>query len=388
MKNKPFLLLFFTSLMVCFSSCLKDDVEVIEEFFTEEDYEIISAKLNLPMSPQEYDVSIPKYIANLNVRIQDHVAMLGRVLFYDPLLSKNNAVSCASCHDQTLAFSDPVALSEGFAGGHTRRNSYAIGSTASTRQYYDITRPTLFWDSRARTVSEQSNQTIQNAIEMGMGFDELANKLRKEDYYQILFKKSFPNDSNPYRKDNVLRALEEFVLSLVSTDSKFDEGYKNVSSNAAFNGYKELGNFSDAENRGKSLFMDNCSSCHGKTFSLADIPAANNGLDMEYEDKGIGELTGSYNDGVFKVPILRNVELTAPYMHDGRFATLEEVIDHYSEGIQNHPNLHVNLRDSATGEAKRMNFSAQEKADLITFLKTLTDTKFTTTERWSDPFKQ
>ena len=390
MKNKPTLLLLCAAILCFFSSCLEDkEVKVVEHYYTPEDYEVLNKKLNLATSPEEYDVAIPRYIANLNVRIQDNVAVLGRVLFYDPLLSKNNAVSCASCHDQSLAFADPVAFSEGFEGGHTKRNSYAIGSTASTRQYYDISRPTLFWDNRARTVTEQSDQTIQNAIEMGMDFTTLSNKLRKEDYYQILFKKAYPNHPDPYNKQNILRALEEFVLSLVSTDSKFDEGYKHLTNPAAFNPSATLSNFTDAENRGKQLFMNNCASCHGQTFSLATIPAANNGLDMEYTDNGIGELTGVYtDDGVFKVPIIRNVELTAPYMHDGRFATLEDVIDHYSEGIQDHPNLHSTLKDPATGKAKKMNFTDQEKADLVAFLKTTTDNKFVTTERWSDPFKR
>ena len=119
--------------------------------------------------------------------------------------------------------------------------------------------------------------------------------------------------------------------------------------------------FSAEENRGKALFMNNCAGCHGETFTLATTPEANNGLDLVYSDKGIGALTGSVSEyGVFKVPILRNVTKTAPYMHDGRFETLEEVIDFYSSGIQNHNNLHSLLKDGT--EARKFNFTSQDKA--------------------------
>ncbi|MEL6863624.1 MAG: cytochrome c peroxidase [Bacteroidota bacterium] len=366
------------------TGCLKDSADEVRSYYSEEELVVIEQTLNLPSLPDKYTVPIPEYISAGTVFINDPKATLGRVLFYDPKLSSTNKVSCASCHLQEKAFSDPVALSIGVdESARTRRNSYAIGSTASTRQYYDIARPTLFWDSRVRTVNEQSTETIQNAIEMGMSFDRLIDKLNQEEYYRILFSKAYQTDE--ITKERILAALEEFVLSFLSINSRFDEGYAS-STASSFNAHKNLSNFTDEENLGKRLFVDNCSGCHGQKFTLADIPAANNGLDLEYIDRGIGELTNNqFEDGVFKVPVMRNVELTAPYMHDGRFATLEDVIEHYSTGIKDHRNLHPLLKQGS--EPKRFNFSAEEKAALVAFLKTLTDEQFIKEPRYSDPFR-
>ncbi|MEL6925206.1 MAG: c-type cytochrome [Bacteroidota bacterium] len=166
--------------------------------------------------------------------------------------------------------------------------------------------------------------------------------------------------------------------SLITTNSKFDKGMRKHN-----NAQVEFDNFTKEENAGRGLFSRKCASCHGGRMITTGQSTANTGLDLEYDDRGIAELTENpIDDGVFKVPLLRNVELTGPYMHDGRFETLEEVVEHYSSGIKSHPNLDFQL------PAGGMNFTEQEKEDLVSFLKTLTDTDFTTAVRFSDPFKQ
>ena len=140
------------------------------------------------------------------------------------------------------------------------------------------------------------------------------------------------------------------------------------------------------ENIGKTLYMDNCASCHSFDHQFTEVATANNGLDINYEDKGVGEHSSDPSKiGVFKVPFLRNIELTGPYMHDGRFATLDDVINHYSEGIQNHDNLHNNLRSGDV--AKKMNFTDDDKASLKAYLLTLTDKEVIADVKFSDPFK-
>lgn len=373
------------------ASCVKDNVERSSNYFTDEDVDVLSQHLNLDFEngAENYHVNLPNYVTAgtfgpTSFKLNRAKAQLGRVLFYDENLSENNAVSCASCHNQSKAFSDPVAFSDGLHGEKTLRNSYAIGSTASTRQYYQISRPTLFWDSRANTVTKQSTETLQNTIEMGMDLNKLTSKLNEIDYYKPLFKKAFGPNAD-INSQNALSAIEEFVLSFSSSNSKFDKAY--IKHTSGFDPYRtNLDGFTDQEIQGKSLFMDNCASCHGQTFTLADIQVASNGLDKEYSDQGVGAISRKSSDqGVFKTAILRNVELTAPYMHDGRFATLEDVVNFYSEGIQDHPNLHPLLR-SNDGSPKKFNFSEDEKQALVSFLKTLTDYEFIAEEKYSNPF--
>ena len=147
-------------------------------------------------------------------------------------------------------------------------------------------------------------------------------------------------------------------------------------------------NFTDSENRGKELFVQHCSSCHGDRMVSAPVSIANNGLDLTYTDLGIGARTGFNQDkGLFKVPHLRNVAVTGPYMHDGRFETLEEVIDFYSDEVQAHDNLHPALRDD-NGQVRRLNLSAADKQAMVDFLGTLTDYELAADVRFSDPFKR
>ncbi len=308
-----------------------------------------------------------------NPDITDHGATLGRVLFYDKKLSVTNTVACASCHKQELAFADPVKGSEGINGQVTSRNSMAVVNVGFNNN--------LFWDSRAPSVKDLVSMPVSNHIEMGMeNMKQVAQKLKKVDYYPALFEKAF--GSTEITEERAVNALAQFVSAMVSSNSKWDEGAKT-----------DFTNFTAQENMGRDLFFDakaKCSQCHsGANFSAPDEPndpyggevrgTANIGLDESYKDQGKG-------DGHFRIPTLRNAALTAPYMHDGRFATLAEVVDHYNENIKNHPNLDFRLRDQF-GAPQKLQLTIEEKQALVAFLQTLTDQKFTTDAKFSDPFK-
>lgn len=393
MKIKTLLskITFFCCFVFILSSCLKDDVEVDRYYYSDEEFALIqNSNLDLPRDLIDYKVNLPTHMKNMGVtspNISNSKAALGRVLFYDKKLSKNNSVSCASCHKQELAFSDDVALSEGFDGELTLRNSLPLASTVNFKSSYDggsgsFGRSALFfWDERASTIEEQSSLTIEDNIEMGMDLDELTVRLNEDPVYQLLFRKAYGDETAT--KQRILNAISQFVNSFVSVDSKFDQGMARHHSE-----FTEFNNFTESENRGKALFVENCSSCHGSDHTRLQETTANNGLDAVYEDHGVGGITGFTGDvGKFKVPFLRNVELTAPYMHDGRFTTLEEVVEHYSTGIKLSDNLDFRLRDFDNFEdAKRMNFTTEQKEDLVAFLKTLTDYTFTADTKFSDPF--
>ena len=394
MKTRNATLAFLLSLLFVFSACIKDKqiVEYDSYVYTDQEYELLNKNLNLPEYPLDYQVPTPNHMRAIGIRfpaISNNKATLGRVLFYDPQLSQNNTVSCASCHLQDRAFADKVAFSEGFQGEKTLRNSFALGAVANTVTSYDGTtvgsesfRSTLFWDNRARNIAQQSKMTLADPIEMGMQMGELVDRLEKIDYYQVLFKKAYPGDK--ISEFTLLDALEEFINSMITVDSKFDRAM-NIEREAR----KDFKLFSDQENLGKNLYINHCANCHGENMVTTTTKNANNGLDMVYQDKGIGGRTFKEHDnGKFKVPMLRNVELTGPYMHDGRFETLEEVVEHYSSGVQAHQNLSIMLKDQDDEtKARHLNLNGEEKEALIAFLKTLTDPAFTQAERYSDPFK-
>jgi cytochrome c peroxidase len=299
-------------------------------------------------------------------------ATLGRVLFYDKRMSLNNTVSCGSCHHQALGFSDRMPISVGFGGRVTRRNSMSINNPATFNN--------LFWDSRAQSPMDLSLRPVFDHIEMGMESDEmLEKKLAATDFYGPLFQEAFGSPEVTRRKISL--AVTHFVTSMITMNSKTDQ---------VDNG---LAKYSVMEKMGRDIFFSeraSCFKCHsGTNFSAPDDPGgaygsptvagtANVGLDKTYADNGKG-------NGKFRIPSLRNIELSAPYMHDGRFGSLEQVIEHYSHGIQAHPHLDANLKDD-NGQPKRMNFNAEEKDALIAFLRTLTDVSFISNPKYSDPF--
>ncbi|PSR14408.1 MAG: cytochrome-c peroxidase [Bacteroidetes bacterium] len=382
-------------LMLLLTSCISDQVEVVSVYYSETELQALQQFLDLPAERDKYTVVLADHLANSSSFapfINDAKATLGRVLFYDTQLSRTGETSCASCHKQALAFSDDKAFSTGINGQQTERNSLSLAAVANFASSYDSGGPDFgppngfgrigfFWDERAGSISEQSSLTIENDIEMGMDINELPGKLAQNEYYKILFRKAYGDEVVTTQR--LLEAIQEFVNSFVATQSRFDEGL-NVTRQLE----QDFPNFSALENRGKALFIENCSTCHAADMSTPmGVNMASNGLEREYTDLGLGGLTQNPADfGIFKVPFLRNVALTAPYMHDGRFATLEAVVDHYSSGIQANDNLSEQLR-FPDGSPRRFNFSAQDKAALVAFLHTVTDEQFIAESRFSDPFR-
>jgi cytochrome c peroxidase len=363
------------------------------QYYSPEEAAILSQYLNLPETPDNYTVELPVHLANTGLAagpIERDKAVLGRVLFYDKNLSKDGKISCGSCHKQEIGFSDDKAVSTGIYDRTGDRNSIALASVASFVAYYgtDINGPSgvpFFWDNRAGTASDQNRASLTNTKEMGMHSTEIVSAVQNQPYYQPLFKKAF-GDVN-VSEDRVNEAIAEFVNAMGSYRSKFDVeaskiGYIDIYSGANVT----LAGLTASENRGLSLYINNCSSCHSANMGRPVKFKANNGLDVQSTDRGVAGITNVLGDeGMFKVPTLRNISITAPYMHDGRFQTLAQVIDHYSNGIKQHPNLATELRDGIA--PRQMNFSATQKEDLIAFLGTLTDDKFIADKRFSNPFK-
>jgi cytochrome c peroxidase len=354
--------------------------------------------LRLPETPYNYaNIELPAHFKSRNVRdldntprdnaITDAGATLGRVLFYDTRLSANGTIACASCHHQKHAFSDPGAKgSKGYEGKVTDRNAMPLVES----RYYS--RGRFFWDERARTLEEQVLMPIQSKVEMGQELPKLLEVITHTPEYPELYRKAF-GDSK-VTQDRTAKALAQFVRSLISYQSKYDEGIAQVRSRN-----EDFPNFTREENRGKAIFMQRCANCHmpgGQDAIFSSQNPQNNGLDADVKvaDLGVADVTLDRNRaGQFKSPSLRNVEFTGPYMHDGRFAKLEDVIEHYSTGIKSHPNLDGRLRN-ATGpgrdrdrDTRGFQFSTQEKASLLAFLKTLSDKKFITDPKFSDPFE-
>ncbi len=353
--------------------------------------------LKLPDTPYNYaNVELPAHFKSRAVRdldntprenpITDNGATLGRVLFYDIRLSANNAVACASCHHQKHAFSDPSGkLSKGYEGKHTDRNAMPLVES----RYYG--RGRFFWDERARTLEEQVLMPVQSKVEMGQDLTKLVEKLAAASEYPELYRKAF-GDSKVTR-ERTSRALAQFVRSLVSYQSKYDEGVAQVRSRN-----DDFPNFTREENRGKAIFMRSCANCHmpnNQDAIFSTQNTQNNGLDADVKvpDLGVADVTLDRNrTGHFKSPSLRNVEYTGPYMHDGRFAKLEDVIEHYSTGIKQHPNLDGRLRNAGGPpgggrQTRGFDFSTGEKAALLAFLKTLSDPKFISDPKFSNPFE-
>ena len=300
---------------------------------------------------------------------------LGRMLFYDANLSVNASISCASCHKQALAFSDNVALSRGFENRLTVRNSLPIQNIES--MFTDSTK--LFWDGREKTLGSLVLKPILNHVEMGMGTEEdILNRVLSLPYYEPFLSKIVYNGN--ITVSMLASALTSFVGNINSFGSRFDN----------FN--NRQGELTALEEQGHQLFFTkyNCNSCHhvGESHFYDDRPGGfeNIGLEVNSVDKGRYNVTSNpYDIGKFKVPSLRNIALTAPYMHDGRFATLGQVIDHYSHNIADNSTLSNALRDG-NGRPIRMNISDQEKTAIIAFLNSFTDFQLISNPLLKNPF--
>ena len=318
-------------------------------------------------------------------QLDDAVVAAGRVLFYDVSLSSRRTVRCASCHTQAASFTDTQTLSLGVVTA-TDRHSMSLANAAFT--------PTgrFFWDNRAETLEDQIQEAITGPREMALDLAQLAERVKERPYYSQLFSDAY-GDSE-ITDDRILRALGDFVRAMISADSPYDEGRSEVDSPTV-----PFSNFSDQENRGKKLFFSDvsegggsCSSCHTGEAQIV-IGARNNGLSSDDIDQfgrldaGTFRATGVDTDrGSFRSPSLRNVAVTEPYMHDGRFFGLRAVVEHYNSGIADHPFLDADLR-ADDGTPVRLGWDGEQVDAVVAFLETLTDETFLTDPRFADPFR-
>ncbi len=324
-------------------------------------------------SPVNYSFSIPdyakKYVGDLkqpsdNIATVEGVA-LGRKLFYEKMLSNDNSMSCATCHKQENAFDDPRPFSKGTNGALGNRNAMTITNLAFSQQF--------FWDGRRATLEGQAHDPVTNPIEMAAKWPDVVARLQSSGIYPDLFYKAFGTrtiDSNL-----VTRAISQFERTLLSFTSRFDKYYYQGDSSA----------LNAQEIRGLALFTGKalCNTCHIMNTLFTDHAMRNNGLDNDPADAGLMSFTGLSTDrGKFKVPTLRNIVQTAPYMHDSRFATLEDVVNFYSSGVkQGSPNIDEHMPDFGAG----LNLTTSEKEELVAFMRSLTDKDFLTNTAFSDP---
>ncbi len=298
---------------------------------------------------------------------------LGRYLFYDPILSADSTISCASCHQQAFAFGDSVAFSRGVYGRLTRRNTQPLFNL--------LWNPYFFWDGRAATLEEQIRFPIHATNEMDSNFDTIVNRLSRSPFYVSLFKKNLTK--NEIDSTSVTWALSQFLYSLVSQNSKFDRATLGLArfSQAEFDGFEIA----------IEMILANCDVCHrmdGATLGT-NFRFANNGLDSfwradQFTDSGRAAFSRDLSMlGAFRVPSIRNTSFTAPYMHDGRMATIDEVLEFYSEHIHDTPLLDHRF---LTRQRQGIHLSDIQKEKLKIFLRTLDDSSFTSDPRYSNPF--
>ena len=344
----------------------------------------ISATIDLNNLFNYANQDIPDYVIQDNTGnnpINDRAATLGRVLFYDKKLSSNGSIACASCHIQEHAFGDPNVQSQGVNGLTGRHSMRLVNARFSTESSF-------FWDERAETLEEQTTQPLRDHIEMGFSgtngdptFDDLINYLQSIDYYNTLFE--FAYGDAQITENRMQLALAQFIRSIQSFDSRFDEGLAQVAyENEPFP------NFTPQENNGKDLFLNvGCADCHIPSGFALHINSLNNGVIT------VAGMPGEIDITNVRAPSLRGLvkpdgTLNGPFMHDGSFATLLEVINHYND-IPNNPentNLDTRLMDP-NGDPQQLNLTEGEKLDLVAFLKTLGGSDMYTNEKWSNPFE-
>jgi len=372
MKFLPFLL--FCALLLSIG-CQDDEVIVSSGDLVDISY-----------SPTPYDLPQPDGFPVMNIPANNPMTQegfeLGRRLFYDVRLSSDASKSCASCHLPELGFTDGTNFSPGVEGELTSRSSMSLVNVG----YFDRG---LFWDGRVQTLEEQALLPVTDAVELINTWENVEEMMKNDTEYPTMFRKAFGiDDTSEIDSTLATKAIAQFERALISNRSKYDKWIfeRDFASE-----------FTDSETRGYEMYFDlgsipggsglpdaQCEHCHGGRL-LGGKNFANNGLDdypslENYPDKGRGEVTMTLSDyGKFRAPSLRNVELTAPYMHDGRFETLEEVLEHYNSSVHFATNLDDNLPSS-------LGLSESQIEDVLNFIKTFTDTEFTENPAFQNPF--
>lgn len=337
---------------------------------TDIEYNPTSISLSVP----DYFPAIEDFIPADNPMTAEGVA-LGRHLFYDTILSVDSTLSCSSCHLPQGAFTDNIDFSVGVEGGLTSRSSMAIINVAYLNNG-------LFWDGRSQSLEDQALLPVEDEIELHEEWPNVEAKLQRHDTYPEMFRKAFGiNDKREITRDLAVKAIAQFERTLISGNSKFDKSKRGevFLSEEEINGLQMFFDVGDDP----SLPDAECAHCHNEPLFTTD-EYFNNGLDEagsfdDFADLGLGAVTNKPSDnGKFRAPTLRNIELTAPYMHDGRFQTLEEVIDHYNSGGKPADNKDPLLHN--------LGLTEENKRDLIAFLKTLTDEDFVNNPDHQSPF--
>jgi cytochrome c peroxidase len=355
---KTVLLLFV--LLAVFLSCRKDKVG----------YE-----------PTPYELAIPSHFPDMIIPADNPITkegvFLGRKLFYEELLSGDNTMSCASCHAPVNSFTDPNQFSTGIDGFQGNRNSMALINLGWQKFF--------FWDGRAKSLEEQILEPVPNPIEMHQSWKDAGTKLSQDVKYRNLFYKAFGEPGIDSLK--VTKAIAQFIRTMISGDSKYDVMYKYENGLPLSSSDQSiLPAITVEEWAGYDLFKSmsgaDCLHCHSGVLMHIN-KFSNNGMDVTFADPGRGGITGNPNDmGRFKIPTLRNIALTAPYMHDGRFTTLDEVIEHYSTGLVSSSTIDPLMEHLATAGVQ---LDSQERDLLKKFLMTLTDYNFVNNPNFQDP---
>jgi cytochrome c peroxidase len=342
-------------------------------------------------SPVPYQLELPWYFPDslqlpgqANPLTEEGVA-LGRMLFYDKRLSADNTVSCASCHQQEKAFTDGRRFPVGVNGGQTNRNAMSLVNLLWVSH--------LNWDGSSTSLEEQAVIPITNPLEMGAELDEVVARLQATDLYPEKFRAAFGSET--VTAENMLKALAQFQRTLISQESKLDRYWRKE--------YEPT----ELELRGMDLFYThpdpsvglrggNCGDCHIGAHTGGAIGGFNgfhnNGLDNDAQlAEGLAGVSGNdFDRGKFRAPSLRNIALTAPYMHDGRFQTLEEVLDHYNEHIRVSSTLSPLIRQASNESPEEgevmLRLREDEKEAIIAFLHMLTDSTFISDPKFSNPF--
>ena len=348
-------------LLVLLASCREDDT---------------IDKVVPPNIPTPYVLEIPPHFNRINSPIipadnpltVEGIA-LGKKLFFEKMLSKDNSISCSSCHAPEKAFNDKgKTLSEGVGGTLGIRNAMPLFNLA----WGSVTSGRFNWHGSATSLEQQAFGPVRDLLEMKERWVNVVSKLQGTNSYPPLFEKAF--GTNIIDSNLVVKAIAQFERTLISGDSKFDRYFIETEEGINLPGDYSL---TPAEDRGFDIFMaegtGDCFHCHGTPFQIlwSNNEFVNNGLDVN-PDSGLAWITKNPLDvGKFKTPSVRNLRFTAPYMHDGRFATLDEVVEFYNSGVKsNSPNI--------DGRQKARNLTVQQKSDLIAFLHTLTDSSYIT----------
>lgn len=361
------ILVFFIFLI--FTSCSQEDIKI---------------------PPKDFMESLPSYfgdeyhIPDDNKMSEDRIS-LGRMLFYDKRLSIDNTVACASCHQQSKAFTDGLAKAVGVRGQQSPRGSMALANLLWDSRFH--------WDGEFTSLEQQVLSPITNPLEMDQSLEATLQKLRATQGYVLRFERAFGDTA--ITADRLAKALAQFVRSMVSQDSRYDQYLRGEYEPTAQELRGEVLFFTHPE-PAINLRGGNCGDCHlgprtgGSTNGLQGFH--NNGLDTDEDlSQGLARITGQAADrGKFKAPSLRNIALTAPYMHDGRFATLEQVLDHYNDHIRMSSTLDPLIEEASNqrlepGEPIRLHLTDQEKQDIIAFLGMLTDDAFVNNPKFSKP---